>query len=268
MLPQNEYDHFMQICVAVRICSSNTYKHFIPIATKLFKLYVENYIILYGRHTIGSNVHNLIHITEDMQRSGIGNLMDISTYKYENCLRLLTLKIKHSNLPLEQVVRRIIEREMIDDSFLRSNLFDPPPFIPKIFYEKRHRNQLVYSKIELAPDVYLSSRSFNFENPDPDFKGNDSWFLTKSNEIVKMLYAQKDGINFKVHGLRIIKKEPFFENSTDSTVLDIFQSDGKLESKMCVYDINLIKAKMICLTNTHGVTVFIPLLHTLECLNK
>lgn len=144
VLPEVEYNHFLILSVAVRICSCNKYKAYIPIASKLFKIYIETYINIYGRHSISSNVHNLIHISEDMQRCDVGNLMEISTYKFENCLRLLSLKLKHTNLPLEQVARRIIEKENLDNLLEKTCILDSEQFKPKTFYESRHENRSVF----------------------------------------------------------------------------------------------------------------------------
>lgn len=62
VLNTDEFNHFMTLCCAVRICSSSFYKDYQPIADKMFKNYVHNYGCLYGQHTVGSNVHLLNHI--------------------------------------------------------------------------------------------------------------------------------------------------------------------------------------------------------------
>lgn len=266
VLPDAEYSHFLQLCVAVRICSCNLYKNLHPIATKLFKLYIENYVTLYGRHTIGSNVHNLAHVTEDMQRCGVGNLMEISTYKFENALRLLTLKIKHSNRPLEQVVRRNLEMEQIIKAH-KSIYFHRKPFVPVASFKINYLNNCFFKKIEIAPNVFLSSRHFDFMNPNNQFKCNNSWFMTKSNDIVRMEYGQQKGADFIIFGKKIISKEPFFRDPIDSTKLDIFSSDCDLDNKTQMYNISQIKAKMLALTIDEK-TTFTPLLHTLEYFNQ
>lgn len=254
------------LCVAARICSCSIYKNYIPIASKLFKLYVQNYRTIYGDHTIGSNVHNLVHVTEDMERCGVDNLMQISTYQYENSLRLLTLKIKHANRPLEQVIRRNMEKEKIDKT-CQSNLFDCKPFVPKLSWEVKHGNLTVFKKIELFPGLYLSSRHYDLEKRNNTFNGNDSWFLTKSGEIVKMLFVRKIGFDFIIHGLKIKSKDSFFKSPIDSIKLDIYASSGEVECNLHTYNINSIKAKMMSIEITKQ-TVFIPLLHSLESLNQ
>lgn len=256
MLPEAEYNHFMLLSIATRICSCNAYKRYLSIAKTLFELYVKNYINIYGRHCIGSNVHNLIHITEDMKRCGVGNLMEISTYKFENSLRMLTLNIKRTNRPLEQAVRRTVEKENIDQTSHKINSFDSTDFIPKTLCEFHDENRLLFRKIEIAPGVHISSNR----------NTNNSWFLTKSNDIIKMLYAQNCEIGLKVYGLKVKDKRPLFKVPIDSSVLDIYESDVHLEDEISVYSVDFIKAKMMCIGDKKR--VFIPLLHTLELLNK
>lgn len=258
VLPESEYTHFLQLYAAVRICSSNLYKEHQPIATKMFKTYVKNYETLYGRHSIGSNVHNLIHVTEDMINCNVGNLIDISIYKYENSLRILKLMLQHSNRPLEQVVRRIVEKETSEKLSEKTNLFDPKPFIPKTFYETHYHNCTIYKKIELEPNVILSSRKFDIRNRNFSFKGNDSCFITKTNEIIKMLFVRKSALEFKIYGLRVKEKRAFFVHPIESTkldiyvLLDIYVSDGAMENGMCVHSLDSIKAKMMCIVLSYS----------------
>lgn len=250
-----EYNHFLVLFVATRICSCNKYKGYLPIAAKLFRIYVEKYIEIYGRHSISSNVHNLIHVTEDLQHAGAGNLMDISTYKFENTLRLLGLKLKHSNRPLEQIVCRYIEQNKPKNPKMQFNAEQHVDNSqPKVFYEKRRDSRSTFQKINISPSFMLSNR-----------KDKDSWFMTKSKDIVKFEYAIKDKLNYKVFGLRIAheQKIPFFTNPVNSTKLDIYASSKKFENDLQAYSLETIETKMMCLIHEDQF-VFIPLLHTLD----
>lgn len=147
--------------MATRICSSNKYKDYLPIASRLFRIYVEQYITIYGRHSISSNVHNLIHVTEDLQHCNTSNLMEISTYKFENTLRLLGLILKHTNRPLEQIVCRLMEQNQLQcpvaiDVHEQQHI---KSFRPEVFHEKRNGNRSIFQKNCISSDVMLSSRN-------------------------------------------------------------------------------------------------------------
>lgn len=177
VLDEDEFNHFMILSVAVRICSSSMYKNYIPIAEKMFKNYVQNYGRLYGEHTIGSNVHLLNHIVEDMNAHNINNLINISTYPFENCLRLIGLSLKHGYLPLEQISRRIIEKSQLQNS----NFIHLEKFTPQVSKPYTYGIWKRFEKVQISCDVILNSK-----------KSADSWFLTKTDQIVKMIYANKE----------------------------------------------------------------------------
>lgn len=104
VLENDEYEHFLLLSCACTLVSCNVYKKYKQLAKNMFKTYVEDYILLYGRHSITSNVHNLIHIADDLLENNIDSIEQISTYKYENSLRLLGLKLQTCNRPLQQYI--------------------------------------------------------------------------------------------------------------------------------------------------------------------
>lgn len=270
VLKDDEYEHFLTLCCACTIVSCKYYKCYIPIATKMFNMYVEKYICLYGRHSISSNVHNLIHITEDLIANNMHSIDEISTYKYENCLRLLGMKLQSCNKPLEQISRRLIEIFHLNTNLLESALHGDSSgisgsrmeidhdhelnFLPYVQYELSQKN--CFSKITIKPNIFLSSR-----------KIGDKWFLTQSGDIVGMKYATKIANSYKICGFSLIQKSPFFMKPLDSQKLFIFKSNGELNSELCMHGIDSIVAKMICLAiGTHF--VYMPILHTLDILRK
>lgn len=107
ILGSDVYTHFLYLFCAVTICSAHAYRNYVPKAKTLFEEYVEMYISIYGSHSITSNVHNLLHVTDNVQR--FGNLNSISTYPFENAARFIKLKLKQCDKSLEQVSRRILE---------------------------------------------------------------------------------------------------------------------------------------------------------------
>lgn len=250
VLNADEYNHFLMLCCAVRICSSRVFKDYLSVAERMFKLYVQKYIPLYGRHTIGSNVHLLTHVVEDMEANNVENIMDISTYKYENCLRLLGLNLRHGNLPLEQVSRRIIEISQVRSKSECHSLFNPEKFSPQVFGSSQPL-MTTYQKVQITPEVMLNSK-----------KLADSWILTKTDEIVKMEYVKMENNEYKIVGTAIKEKSALFTCPMNSIKLKIFSSDGKMHDESRTYDLSTLAAKMMCLP-TKDKFAFIPILHTM-----
>lgn len=258
ILDDDLYEHFLSLVCAVRICSCSIYRIYQGIAKKIFDLYIKNYVILYGEFRVGSNVHNLAHIVEDMQYSNIGNLMSISTYKFENCLRLLGLQLKHGYLPLEQVSRRIIESIKNNTASNSQNVSrHVEGFEPKVLHELKQtslvsESRKMFQTIRIKPDFTLSSRN-----------DNDAWFLTNTNDIVKMKYVVQENNTLTIVGCQIVnEKRSFFEKPIESSKLDIYTTN-KISDELSFYCLKSIKSKMMRLSYDQNF-VFLPLLHTIE----
>lgn len=251
-LNEDEYIHFLILSCAARLCSCSFYRKYLNAANIMFRTYVQKYIELYGSDTISSNVHNLLHIVDDLRQIDDGNLETISTYKFENSLRMLGLKLKSCNLPLEQIARRITEANQVE----KSCELEHEQFSPYVQSDFEYEGLTAYKKCFIKPDVMLSANKYG-----------DQWFQTRSNEIVKMKCAIKCGNDFKIVGNQLKSKIDFFSTPIKSEILDIFTSNGDLEVQCCQYNLNEIKAKLICLKYDHNI-VTMPLLHCLDILNK
>lgn len=253
-LNQDEYEHFLTLFCAVTLCYSKMYKKYTPVAAKMFDDYVKNYIRIYGQHSITSNVHNLAHIVDDMKSLNVENLTDISSYRYENSLRLLGLKVKHSNLPLEQIVRRISEASSTNNEYSQniSSDFKFEPICKDCY--KMNENE-VFRRVLLKPGVELSTKN-----------NGDKWFMTKDTKIIQLKYIYHFNNSYKICGVELKQKNPFFVTPINSIKLNIYLSDGEMESKDQIFDLSTVFAKIICLPY-HSNFVFIPLLHSLDVLN-
>lgn len=252
VLNATEYTHFLLLFCACTIVSSKVYKPYIPLAKNLFDAYVHGYITLYGDHSISSNVHNLIHITEELIENNVESMDELSTYKYENCLRLLAMKLKCNGRPLEQISRRLIEIYQLNENLLDNTFFDTIPDAHEREFTEYEFEKNCFKKITIRPGLMLSNK-----------KIGDQWFLTDSGDIVEMKHAVKVGDTHKVCGFLLIQKEIFFIEPIESSKLSIFQSNGKLSTELCMYEIGSVKAKMISLPIEKNF-VYIPLLHTLK----
>jgi len=105
------YEHFLTLSVAIRILchpelcfTLNEYAH------SLLIYFVRYYEDLYGRQYMSYNIHNLIHLANEVKTFGC--LDKFSCFPFENYLRMLRLKIKNSPKPLEQLINRINEENL------------------------------------------------------------------------------------------------------------------------------------------------------------
>lgn len=83
-LTNEAYEHFLLLFCAVTICSSKQYFHLLPLARILLNQYIEIFKEIYGEAYLHSNVHNLTHLVDEVERFGV--LESFSAYPFENML--------------------------------------------------------------------------------------------------------------------------------------------------------------------------------------
>lgn len=249
VLREQEYNHFLKLFCAVILCSNDNYLKYLHIAKTLFDEYVEDYIDLYGIDTITSNVHNLSHIVDDVQK--FGNLTKIDSYMYENALYGLKLKLRTCNRPTEQIANRISEHDL---DFRSPVQFDDSnmEFDPELKYSNvnNETNDINYQYISLSSNSFLSSRKFG-----------DKWFLANNNEIFEFHFATKVNGKYFLNGSRMKKTSNFFSKPFSSSYINIFSAKNEKLPAQYI-EIERLNAKMVCLPNGND-HVFMPLLHTL-----
>jgi CRISPR/Cas system-associated protein Csx1 len=112
ILSNDMYYHFLMLYVATRILfDEDLCKKYLDYAKKLLKHYVKSFKILYGEHNISHNIHNLIHLCDDVRIHGTLNLF--SVFKYENFLQEIKKLIRKTDKPLQQLHRRFMEKKAI-----------------------------------------------------------------------------------------------------------------------------------------------------------
>lgn len=185
-----------------------------------------------------------------MKANGVDNLMNISTYPFENCLRLLGLNLKHGYLPLEQVAKRVIEKSQLGGI----NSFHRAKSTPYVFKPDR-ANSEVFEKVQICPDVRLNSKKFG-----------DSWFFTKTNQIVKMISAKMDNNRIQIVGSVVKEYHDAFTLPIHSSRLNIFASNAETDDSISTFDLDSIISKIMCLPYKNEY-IFIPILHTMDSLS-
>lgn len=106
-LEHHVYEHFLLLFCAVTICSSKRYFCYLPLARQLLLQYIEIFKEIYGEQYLTSNVHNLCHLVDDVER--FGELDTFSAYPFESMLGKIKTIIRQGNRPLAQVAKRIVE---------------------------------------------------------------------------------------------------------------------------------------------------------------
>lgn len=107
------YQHFMLLHVAMRLLGEGNYEgNRGTIAKNLIHKFVQRFEHLYGTAEMVYNVHSCQHLVDDCVAENL-KLDDISCFPFENALGHLKKLIRTSYKPLQQVVRRLREKEYL-----------------------------------------------------------------------------------------------------------------------------------------------------------
>ncbi|XP_029676799.1 uncharacterized protein LOC115243742 [Formica exsecta] len=114
ILKQEIYEHFLTLHVAISILISPTLitnNENIKYAEELLVNFVKGFQVLYSKQFVSHNVHNLIHLSNEVRRNGI--LDNFSAFPFENFLGSLKKLIRKPEKPLQQLARRYDEQQSV-----------------------------------------------------------------------------------------------------------------------------------------------------------
>lgn len=108
ILPNNLYEHFLTLSVAIRILlCDQLLEHYLQYAADLLRYFVRLFGDIYGKDQLVYNVHSLIHLADDAKK--YGTLDHISAFQFESYLGRLKKLVRRPQQPCVQVVRRVLE---------------------------------------------------------------------------------------------------------------------------------------------------------------
>ena len=187
---------------------------------------------------MSSNVHNLLHATEEVM--DLGTLHETSTFDFENALQGKTRMLRSGYKNLEQVINRLSELD---------NLTAPEPM--KFFYD-----------IEIhGTNVTVLMNNYVLK------KGNrDGWFLSTGQEVIQYCSAAKVSSTVRITGKKLIgRKKEAFIFPLSSTYLFTFECNiNEIARTMVELSPSEVFCKLVAIPlNEDGDTFFTPLIHTL-----
>ncbi|KAK4878778.1 hypothetical protein RN001_011284 [Aquatica leii] len=120
-LSPDRYLNFLCLHVAFSILSSQRHSSLLPYATELLKFFVKTFQQLYGITNTSHNVHNLLHIADDVKLHG--PIDNFSAFEFENFLQSILKSLRKNEKPLQQIVKRYSEKiERLENRQASTNL--------------------------------------------------------------------------------------------------------------------------------------------------
>lgn len=230
-LPEEAYNHFLALHCATTICCSESLLPYVDVAQYLFKEFVDNFGHIYGDENYCYNIHSLIHLTDDVKRYGV--LDNFSAFPGESNLASIKRMLRGGYKPLQQIVKRIIERESVE-----------------MIVEAVPRRLGLHKNILTLKDVRLDSSEKN------------RWVLTKDGFVFKIKGFSQVSTEIQIHGT-IIDKESLtdlFNVPIQSSKLSIFVSNLK-EKQDATIKLENIYCKLYKIPISNGEYAFFPLAH-------
>jgi hypothetical protein len=249
VLPDEDYEQFVGLSLAIRILSSPQFEYNEEWLARAEKL-IYNFVY-YVKHSLGERhlvrvVHGLLHLTDDCRRFGC--LDSFSCFPYESYISHIKRMMKSPNLPLVQVVRRYMETEFGD-------IFETPKNLKTMHgtTSRPHAHGPTLRQCsEQFKSIVLDEFIISCNAPD------NTIMLTSGLVIVVKNIVTIDEKQFFV-GQKYNIIEDYFSNPLPSSSLNIV-SVRELSVHLEEYDTNLLHKKC-CSFSSDGAIVVLPLIH-------
>lgn len=250
--PSELYSHFLLLHTAVSILISERHisdPQNINVAHEMLQLFVKKFGQLYGKECISYNVHNLLHICDDVKR--YGTLGNFSAFKFENYMSTVKKFLRKGDKPIQQLARRYAEAEDLQKN-CSSNL-------EKFILEYPHnRGPLTFDCLSNIPEQYKIFEDKGFKINCDDMKDNcvmlkDGIFLIVKN-IVKY-YTQ----DIRLIGHKLCLKTSLY-GEPDSKLINIHLTCDGNEDEIHSVPLTDVISKVWKIPTSEGMAVF-PLLH-------
>ncbi|XP_043476303.1 uncharacterized protein LOC122507574 [Leptopilina heterotoma] len=116
VLNEELYTNFLALHVSLTIISSPILIKIpgeIDYAQELIEYFITTFEIIYGKEYMSYNLHNLLHLCEDVKK--YGPVDEFSAFKFENYMTTVKKKLRKTNKPLQQLARRYAEEQAVEE---------------------------------------------------------------------------------------------------------------------------------------------------------
>jgi hypothetical protein len=247
-LPEKYLRHFLCFHVAMSIlCTTSNCIVNNDYAKNLLRYFVKYFPKLYGKETVSYNVHNLIHLADDVKHLGC-SLDSFSAFPFESHLGAIKRLMRKQEKPLAQLHNRLHERSLLPEPGKHGSV--KYPVMLKQLKTLVHGLSSVFEKV-VFEHFKLSTKS----------AANNCCYL-RTKEILKVsTIGVKNGTPIAIGNL-LKDSEDMLMYPLDSRSIDIHVGGKWAEEKMV--NLDNIFAKAIRLPFNGETDCFFPMLHTLR----
>ena len=246
-IPTRIYRNFMLLSVAMRIILSPSMSvKYCDYVEKILIVFVNNFATIYGDDMIVYNVHNLIHIVQDVRNYGA--LDNVSAFPFENFLGQIKRMVRRPQNPLSQIVRRIREKDQRDEQQGQKTRESGTAHKQSHFSGPLPREYMTYAQYH----QYKGEDFVSCSEGDNCFLVNGRFSLVRN-----ILRSPAGDTNIVIE--RFEKADPFFEYPLNSMSLNI-STVSKTSDRLIVVPLADLSCKCILLQFRQAF-VAMPMLH-------
>jgi len=212
LLEKKVYSHFIVLCVAKRIMSTdNISEEYILFAKKLLNYFMSQFADIYGNTFMSHNIHIMLHLADDVQT--FGSLNNFSAFPFESFMQPLKKKIKSGVKPLQQLARRYAESRIV---LLFKNSLNSKSGSINVHTNNKHRPLLQ----ETCKPEYTGWKNDKFI---VKLNNADNCFMVENGDIILIenIATSKSDHSLVVIGRRYEKLTTFFNTPCSSKLLSI-----------------------------------------------
>jgi hypothetical protein len=242
------YEHFLLLHCAITILAGNLHAELNTLAHKLLTAFVSNAAKFYGDEFIVYNVHALIHLSSDSLR--LGPLGTFDAFRFENQLGILKRQIRSKNKPLQQLCKRIAEKDgcpaekqnVVNSTQLSMlNIHDSGP--------TAGCHGIQFKKLIIGPHFHLATGL------------KDGTVILQGGRVMVIQNFISSGSEGIILIGKVFKRySDFYTTPIHSSLLSVYFAEN-LANILSIEHIKSVKTKAVALPYKNGFVIF-PLLHS------
>lgn len=253
----SKYQHFLCLVVAMRILLDPKMiliQSWVLFARDLLRRFVQQFRTEYNEDFITHNLHNLLHICDDILE--FGSIEDSSVFRFENFMQFLIPLVRKASGVLKQLQNRLEELFKNDLLFKQTthHYFENAEFsIP-------HADGPLIEGVKNPQFKRLKLKFFEVTCS----KGDNCCTVkgTSGEKVILIENFFKDSVTskMKVVGRKFVERQSYFTSPCDSSLLGIYKVSCL--SGLKVWDVEDIMCKNYLIPASKNSFVAVPLLNS------
>lgn len=260
-LSKKIYRNFLLLNFSIRrLCDPNATDEEIDIVRPYLRRFIHSYAKIYGREVVGHYVHGLLHMPDDVKENG--PLDSYSAFLFESFLGLFKKFIRTGRRPDQQIVNRIIERQVASRELYfktkrSSNLVSDVDKYP----EGPFPSNLCKQDFEIYSKISLTSCSINTSK----IKNSDNLIKIRGGRIFRVLSILQCKINrtTSFYGYCLDNVRDFYNYPEPSSRVGIYVAteDSGCKNFREVINLTDFQKKMVGFPQRRETIVAVEMLH-------